>query len=371
MIAISEVINISVSTPPAGIAEQNVSNLACFTDETPVVTLSGPFVIYTSATDVSTDWGSASKTAKAANAVFAQSPNIISGGGKFIVIPILEDETSEECLARAIPLVFFGAFATTFTEAKAALLATGAAAQASGKLFAVSSATATDLDAAGLLQSIFSASLKNMRGLFHTVAGQIDAMKWAYLSRAMAVNFNGNNTTNTMQLKQLAGVEGDSGLTETLKEKAKAIGADCYPIIAGRPSVISYGANEFFDYVFNLAWVKMALEVAGFNVLATTSTKLPQTEPGMDLLKGGYRVICDKAVANGMAAPGAWTSPDTFGDPEDFVRNIKERGYFVYSAPVSVQAAADRDARKAPLVQIAFKMAGAVHHSDVIVNINK
>ena len=113
------------------------------------------------------------------------------------------------------------------------------------------------------------------------------------------------------------------------------------------------------------------MEVAGFNVLAQTQTKLPQTEAGMDVLKGGYRTVCTQSVVNGMVAPGSWTSPDTFGNPEDFKRNIEEQGYFIYSQPISQQSSVDREARKAPVIQIALKLAGAVHSSDVIVNINR
>lgn len=373
MIAISEVINVSISTPPAGLAEQNMSNLACFTREIPVTPWTGEqFRVYTSATDVATDFGSESATAMAAVAVFAQSPNIITGGGKFIVVPtITELEMSATVLERIIPQVFFGAFATTFWESQINTLSTGRAAQAAGKIFAVSTLDAADLEDGGLCYEAHAASLTNMRCLFHNSSDEVYRMKWAYLSRGMAVNFNGNNTTLTMHLKQLAGVAGDYDLSETQRAKAEEIGCDVYPVIAGRPSVLSYGANEFFDYVFNLAWLKMALEVAGFNLLAQTSTKLPQTEAGMDLLKGSYRNVAERAVSNGMAAAGSWTSPDTFGDPEDFHRCIRERGYFIYSSPVALQASADREARNAPVVQIATKMAGAVHHSDVIVNINK
>jgi hypothetical protein len=187
----------------------------------------------------------------------------------------------------------------------------------------------------------------------------------------MSVNFSGNNTTNTMHLKQIAGVTADEGLSSTLLAKAKIVGADCYANIAGRASVLSYGANIFFDEVFNTAWLKMAMEVAGFNVLAGTQTKLPQTEAGMDVLKGGYREVCKQAISNAMAAPGSWTSPDTFGNPEDFHRNIVEQGYYIYSQPITQQSSVDRAARKAPLVQIALKLAGAVHSSDLIVNINR
>jgi hypothetical protein len=134
---------------------------------------------------------------------------------------------------------------------------------------------------------------------------------------------------------------------------------------------MSFGANSFFDDEYNMNWFTSALEVAGFNYLAQTGTKIPQTEEGMDGLKAAYADVCRRAVSNRFVAPGAWNSPDTFGNPEDFKRNISDFGFYVYSAPVALQSQADREARVAPLVQAAIKFAGSVHTSDVIVNINK
>ena len=371
-INISEVINVSVSTPPAGLALQSVSNLLCMTKDYPVAVIAdGDFRVYTSATDVATDWGTASNAYKAAVAVFSQSPNIITGGGKFIIAKLATGTSSETALGALIPQVFFGGFATTFTETDAEIVATATAAKTAGKLMGIASSDVAELEPAGLFGLIQDGTLTNGRCLFHSDALQVEGFKWGYLSRAMSVNFSGANTTNTMHLKQIAGVQADEGLTSTLLGKAKLEGVDVYANIAGRASILSYGANIFFDEVFNLAWLKLALEVAGFNVLAQTQTKLPQTEAGMDVLKGGYRQVCAQAVINAMAAPGTWTSPDTFGSPEDFKRNIEEQGYFIYSQPISQQSSVDRDARKAPLVQIALKLAGAVHSSDVIVNINR
>ena len=54
---------------------------------------------------------------------------------------------------------------------------------------------------------------------------------------------------------------------------------------------------------------------------------------------------------------------------ERILKNIKEKGYYVYSLPISEQSQPDREARKAPLIQIAIKSAGAIHSSDEIVTI--
>jgi hypothetical protein len=118
-------------------------------------------------------------------------------------------------------------------------------------------------------------------------------------------------------------------------------------------------------------WLSVALQIAGANCLTSTGTKIPQTETGMSTLKNAYKQVMKQAVTNGFLAPGTWTSPDYFGDQTDFLRNITEVGYYEYSLPISQQSTSDRNARIAPLVQIACKTSGAIHSSDVLVEVNE
>jgi hypothetical protein len=117
-------------------------------------------------------------------------------------------------------------------------------------------------------------------------------------------------------------------------------------------------------------WFVFALQVSGFNYLRQTGTKVPQTENGMDGLKGAYRSVCEQAVTNQYAAPGTWNSPVTFGNQADLIANVEQFGYYIYSTPIAQQLQADREERKAPLVQIALKEAGAIQSSTVVVNVN-
>jgi len=383
MIDISNVVNISLVSSPAGLAPYSINNLVCFTKETPVVALTGSYAVYSSSADVLTQFGDG-ETYNAAVAVFGQSPNIISGGGFFIVIPMLTDEVLEQAIARADALVYYGGCSHTFAlgvtgptgytgatgDNLEALRASAVAQSSSKKLFLTTSLDA-DLAAAGLAYVVEDNSYDHTRVLFHTASAQLDALRWGYAGRAMSTNFSGSNTTSTMHLKSLAGVSSDVDITQTKLTAAKAVGADCYVNIAGQACVMSHGANKFFDDVYNLDWILGALEVAGFNYLRTTGTKVPQTEAGMDGLKGAYRRVLSQAVTNGFIAPGAWTGADTFGIPEDFVRNIADFGFYMYSVPVAQQPVADRAAREAPVVSIALKFAGAIHSSDVIVTVNQ
>jgi hypothetical protein len=195
-------------------------------------------------------------------------------------------------------------------------------------------------------------------------------MASAYAGRGLSTNFSGSNTTQTMQLKDLIGITPDSSMTQTLYNKCQDAGVDVYASIQGVAKVLTSGANGFFDDVYNLQWFVIALQVAGFNCLAQSSTKIPQTENGVSALKSSYRAVCEQSVTNQFVAPGAWNSPVTFGSQADFVANIAQRGYYIFSVPVAQQSATDRADRKAPLIQIAIKLAGAVHSSTVIVNVN-
>ena len=75
-----------------------------------------------------------------------------------------------------------------------------------------------------------------------------------------------------------------------------------------------------------------------------------------------------QSVNAGVIAPGTWNG-DTFGNQQDFIRNIEDNGYYLYSLPIAQQAQAEREAREAPIVQIAIKEAGAIHSSSIIINI--
>jgi hypothetical protein len=384
MININNVVDISVVLPQAGAAPYSVNNLICFTKDTPVVSLTDSYAVYSSASDVATAWGSDSSVYTAAVQVFSQSPNIISGGGYFIVVPMLADEVLEQAIVRAKALIYFGGCSATFTLGVTGptgytgatgdnleALRAAAVAQTERKLLFLADSAVGSLSTPGLAYTIEGASQNYARVLHNTDAASLQKFIWGYASAGMSINFSGVNTTRTMNLKSIVGLTGDAGMTQTILELARTVGADVYPIVAGQSVVLSHGANDFYDDVYNLNWLIGALEVAGFNYLRTTGTKIPQTENGMAGLKGAYRKICLQAVSNGFLAAGTWTGTDTFGDPEDFHRNIVDFGFYIYSAPVATQPNADRLLRQAPVIQIAIKYAGAIHSTDVIVNVNR
>lgn len=479
-LAISNVIQISVSQPGVGLGEYNTSNIALFSREAfnPFTFGNAGFKIYKSPTAVGIDFGTNSSTFAMANAIFSQTPNILANGGYLVIIPFLSaaqtavqninfpgvpasgtfelhygadtttalswnasaatiqtalrlltglssvvvtgsiasqnlvvtftgvsgpaalltilansladassnaitpvvtnvvigssNETIDQAILRTENLVQYFAIMSAEVPATNIMLLAAAEVQALNKMIMFVSYTAADLDPGGMLDLLRSGGFTHSRGLFYgdTLATALIMMA-AYSGRAYSTNFNGSLTTQNMQLKTLNGVQPDpSSNLQNVYNAAQLAGADMYASIGGVPKVLASGANDFFDNVYNLQWFVGALQVELFNILAETSTKIPQTEGGMTTLKNGVRTVCEQGITNQFLAPGVWTSPDTFGNQQDFYANIAQRGYYIYSQPVAQQLPAARAARDATLMQVALKYAGAIDSSAVIVNVN-
>lgn len=285
-------------------------------------------------------------------------------------------ESLAAAISRTVGLVqYFGIMATESVDVigQVGLLAAAAVIQPLLKVGFFVSHVSADIAPGGMLDLLRSGSLSHSRGLYYgQVTSHEDLVFMAsYAGLALSTNFNGSNTTQTMNLKSLPGVQADLTMTETFLQQAKAAGADTYPSLQGVSCVIQTGANTEWDQIYGTLWFAGALQVAGFNYLATTSTKIPQTESGMDGLKGAYRNICNQAVNNQFSAPGQWNSATTFGDPAKLLLNVAQFGYYIYSVPIAQQSQASRVAREAPLCSIAIKLAGAIQSSTVIVYVNQ
>ncbi len=381
-IPVTAFVNVSVSTPPPGLKSYQVNNLAIFTKEVPVngaITAANPGV-YVSPTDVAADWGTGSEVYSQAVAVFSQSPNILDGDGSLIVFPMQSGDTLATVIPAGSLVIFFGgAMWAGYTPNDAEVIAasTAVAALQGVKLFASSYLASTLTTTTGLFWIITNAGQKHTRCFLYSVGGSALTARIAmaaYAGRALSTDFNGVNTTITMHGKTLISVDADTTITTTILNTCKTVGVDVYPSVGGGAQylgkVFCTAGNDFYDNIYNLDWIVSALQVAGFNALVQTNTKLPQTEVGMGTLKSAYLGVLAQSVVNGFVAPGVWNSPELFGNPADLKRSVLNVGYYIYSQPVNQQAQSARAARQAPLVQIAIKYAGAIQSSNVVVSVN-
>lgn len=304
--------------------------------------------------------------------------SLLTSGPVAITITITQptsNETIGAAITRTASLVqYFGIMVNEILASigQTDLLAAAAIVQALNKIAFFVSNLSADIASGGMLDLLRTGSFTQSRGLYYGDSTTLNCLDMiaAYVGRALSTDFNGSNTTSTMHLKVLSGIQPDPTMTQTLLNLAIAAGADTYVSLQGVSAIYCSGANSFYDQVYNLQWLIGALQVAGFNYLAQAATKIPQTEAGMDGLKGAYRAVMEQGVTNQYLAPGSWTSPTTFGNQVQLIANVAQRGYYIYSSPISQQLQAARAARQAPLIQIAAKQAGAIQSSNVIVTVN-
>lgn len=488
---ISNVINISIATAQPGVGAYNTSNIGLFSRETvnlPTFGVLG-YKIYTSPTQVATDFGSSSSTFAMANAIFSQQPNILLNGGYLVIMPFLTTaqiaqqtvtiplssaglpaasgtfeftfgghnttainpttvltnaalqtiiqaatgmtaftvtgatlqqgvlasfqvnfvgtsgaqvlatitsdsvvdassnaitptvattivgattETLDQAILRTQGLVqYFGIAAVEICSSTILQLAAAIVQTLNKLLFDVSFSSA-DVTPGGRQDLIRTGNFTQTRCLFYDdVLATALVYEAAYMGLGLSTVFGGSLTTQTMNLKTLSGVQPDPSITQTILTQAIAAGSDTYLSFQGVSKVFCSGANDFYDNQYNLQWLAGALQVAGFNYLATTNTKIPQTELGMTGLKGAYRQVLQTAVNNGFLAPGVWNSATMFGNVANLVSNVAQVGYYIYSTPIAQQSQTARVARQAPLVQMAIKYAGAIQQSSVVVYVNQ
>ncbi|EMA1800169.1 DUF3383 domain-containing protein [Cronobacter turicensis] len=186
--------------------------------------------------------------------------------------------------------------------------------------------------------------------------------------RAFTVNFLGNNTTITLKFKQEPGIIAET-ITAQQADALKAKNCNVFARYANDTAIIQEGVmcnGDFFDERHGLDWLQNYVQNNLWNLLYTSTTKIPQTEAGITRLLSNVEQSLDQAVSNGLVAPGVWNGGDigqiTSGD-------TLTKGYYVYAQPLSSQAQADREARKSPVIQAAIKLAGAVHFADVQINV--
>jgi hypothetical protein len=276
-----------------------------------------------------------------------------------------------DAISRMYGLVYFGGVLTTKDMTSAEMIEASDTVQALDCLLILPSSDYLDMEEGGLFATIIGKGNYKTKCVLYTLSKEkAYIMAAAYAGRGFATNYSAQNSCITMNLKDLATIEADTGISQTLYNKAKALGVDLYTDIEGLPKVISNSGlvGEYFDQLINRLWFTQTVKVEVFNTLAGTNSKIPQTEAGMNSLKNAVRGVCERAVNNGFLAPGKWNSADKFGNIEDFVRNIADNGYYIYSSPIADQSQTEREARKAPVMQMAGKEAGAIHSADLILS---
>lgn len=98
------------------------------------------------------------------------------------------------------------------------------------------------------------------------------------------------------------------------------------------------------------------------------NNKIAQTESGVTQIIDAVKEVCEDMRRIGFIESGVWKASNLLALKRG---DTLPSGYFIQSEPIDQQSQADRDARKAPPLYVSLKLAGAIHHVTVQVDVNR
>lgn len=192
----------------------------------------------------------------------------------------------------------------------------------------------------------------------------------SFFGRNFSVNYDGSNTAIAMMYKQEPSVTAETiteGQAATLKNK----NCNVFVNYVNDTAIVQFGvmaSGTFFDVIHDTDWLQNATQTGVYNVLYTTTTKIPQTDAGMTQIMNAIASVAQQGVDNGVIAPGTWNGP-SFGSLT--TGQYLKTGYYIFAQPIALQSQAARDAREAPPIQVAVKLAGAIQTVDILIDVNQ
>lgn len=373
---VSNVVNVDVIMSPVAATGRNFGALLILGTST-VIPVTERIRQYSAIEDIGDDFGVDSPEYEAATIFFSQSPKpTLVYIGRWAKTLAEGEEATVETLLQAVNASlqytnWYGlAIADSSDLVEADVISVAAAIEASSlsRILAVTTADVNVL-VAGNTDNI-GYKLK-AAGYARTFWQYSSSSKYAAISafgRAFTVNFTGSNTTITLKFKTEPGITYET-LTTAQAAAIDAINGNVYVYYANDTAIIQQGVmanGDFFDERHGLDWLQNYVQTNLYNLLYTSTTKIPQTDAGVTRLMTNVEASLDQAVNNGLIAPGVWN-----GGPIGQIESgdTLTKGYYVYADAVANQAQSDREARKSPVIQAAIKLAGAIHYADVQINV--
>jgi hypothetical protein len=189
-------------------------------------------------------------------------------------------------------------------------------------------------------------------------------------AKALTIDYNGNNTVIDLMYKQEPGITAEN-LNTTQITALEAKNANVFLAYNNDTAIIEKGnatSGVPIDIITGTDWLSLVVQTEVYNLLYLSATKIPQTDAGNHMILTTIESVLSQAVANGLLAPGVWTSGG-FGALS--TGDYMPKGFYVYAPPIVTQLSADRSARKSVTFQIAAKLAGAIRTVDIIINVNR
>ncbi|QAB30894.1 DUF3383 family protein [Pantoea ananatis] len=373
---VSNVASVDIIMSPRAAAGRNFGSLLILGSAT-IIPLTERIRLYTSAASIGTDFGTNSEEYLAAVAYFSQSPTpsqvYVGRWAKTLAAAeVGKVETLLDGVNACLGFTnWYGLGVTYDADRKDDDLLPVCAAIESSSLSRILAVTTKNTDALLTTVNTDIASKVKAAKYSRTFVQYSSTSNYGAISafgRAFTVDFNGFGTTITLKFKQEPGITYES-LTPAQAAALDAKNCNVYVYYANDTAILQQGVmgnGDFFDERHGLDWLQNYVQTNLFNLLYTSGTKVPQTDAGNTRIMANVEASMDQAVNNGLIAPGVWNG-GKLGQlsPGDTLT----KGYYVYMPAISSQAQADREARKSVPVQVACKLAGAIHYASVQINV--
>lgn len=369
---VSSVVNVSISLAALAAGPRSFGSLLILGTTSGVIDTIERMREYSGITDVAKDYGVDDPEYKAALAYFDQSPKprtlYIGYWHKDGADPETVQAAVAECLQS---LKWYGlTVAADLTSTEADAVAALIEASDPVRVFGYTSQQEDSLSATSTTDTVYLLKNKKYRRTFTIFSSDNPHAAASVFGRAFSVNFMGANTTITLKFKQLPGIAAeDLKIGEANALKAK--NCNVFAKYNNDTAIFQEGVmcdGSFFDEVHGLDWLQNHLEAALWNLYYASTTKIPQTPAGVNRQCAVLERACEQGLTNGLMGEGQWNG-DSFGALE--TGDYLSKGYYVFANSLDDQAQSEREARKAPVFQIATKLAGATHFADVIVSVNR
>ncbi|NHN93440.1 DUF3383 family protein [Acetobacter sicerae] len=365
---VSDIVNVTITLEPTATATRNFGALLII-GSSGVLTASENVRQYASLDEVGEDFATTTPEYAAATVFFAQSPH----PSTLYIGEQQETETDPTVTIARLAAATGDWYGCAFTEATmptdTAMVTVAKQIEALNppRTLWVTAQEAGAIDAASTTDLAYLLSKATVTRTFVQYSSSSPYAAISAFGRIATVDYTGSNTTLTLMFKTEPDVTAET-LTSTQASALKAKNCNVYVNYQNGTAILQTGVmadGTWADTRIGADAFQNALQVAGFNTLYT-QPKIAQTDAGMNILETTYDAQCSVYVQNGFFAPGVWDGP-TIGALNS--GDTMPSGYYIYRPAISTQSAADRAARKAVTMQIACKLAGAVHSSNVIVNI--
>lgn len=372
---VSYVVSVDVNLAPTAAALRNFGAMLIVGDSD-VIPVSERIRSYSTAEEVASDFETTTEEYKAALAFFSQSPKPrLLYIGRWNKQPEESEETGEtlaECMSALLEYTsWYGAYVSCDYEVSDALAVSAQIEAATpSRIVAFTSQDTNELVATDQTSLGYQLSQKAYKRSIVMFSTQEVHAAMSVLGRMATVNFQGSNTTITLKFKQCPGVAPEY-LTSAQARALKGKHVNAFVAFQNDTNILQEGVTSsgyFIDEIHGLDWLQDQVQTDLWNLLYTSTTKVGQDESGMNAILSTVNKSLNQGVTNHLIAPGVWNA-DGFGALNR--GDTLSTGYYVYIQPLAEQSQSDREARKAPPIQIAVKLAGAVHFVDVIITVNR